>query len=412
MPIDAERISNDIDALARFSECDVTVGHSRPTFSRSWARARDYVIEQAQAIGCSHRIDAAGNVHIRHEALPWDAKVWLSGSHIDSVPTGGKYDGVVGIVCALEVLRAAHESGNRALPLELILFAEEEGTTFGLGMLGSRAWVGALNEEQLAGVRNASGQSYLEAGAAHSVRPDRLGDERLRDGMYLGFIEVHVEQGAALWNNNAPIAIVSAIVGRRQYRCTITGVANHAGSTSMSDRKDALVGAATCMLQLEGIANGLGDEAVLTVGQIACKPNAINVIPAEVTFTIDFRSPSAELLRAGEDKIRHVIPQTCARRGLSHAIEITENAAPIDMNPPLCDRLENAVRTLGIAAPRTASGALHDAAILAPFVPTAMLFVASRDGISHNPAEFSRAEDIATAARVLYEMVISSGEPA
>nr|MBA3273330.1 2-oxo-4-hydroxy-4-carboxy-5-ureidoimidazoline decarboxylase [Chthoniobacterales bacterium] len=410
MPIDAARISNDIETIASFSECDVSIGHSRPTFSASWTRARDYVIAQARAIGCIHRIDAAGNVHIRSESLPSDAIVWLSGSHIDSVPTGGKYDGVVGIICALEVLRAAHESGRRDLPLELIIFAEEEGTTFGLGLLGSRAWVGSLDAGQLSAGRNAIGQNYLEAGAALGVRPDHLEAERLSDGTYFGFVEVHIEQAPAMWNAGVPLAVVTAIAGRRQYRCTITGVANHAGSTSMSDRKDALVGAATCMLQLEGIANGLGGGTVLTVGRIECKPNAINVIPSEVTFTIDFRSPSDVLLHAGEEKIRHVIQQTCCRRGLSHTIDVTENAPPINMNALLCDRLEKAANTLGISAPRTVSGALHDAAILAPIIPTAMLFVASKDGISHNPAEFSRAEDIAAAARVLYEVVSSTGK--
>lgn len=404
MPIDAERIFADIEAIACCSECDASIGHSRPTFSPAWARARDYVIDQARTIGCNHRIDAAGNVHIRLESVDWNTPVWLSGSHLDSVPTGGKYDGVVGVVCCLEALRAAREDGV-SLPVELVIFAEEEGTTFGLGMLGSRAWVGEVDAAELATVRNAVGQNYLQAGAGYGVQPEGFATDRFHHANYRGAIEVHVEQGCGLWDRNLPMAVVTAIAGRRQYRCTINGVANHAGSTSMSDRRDALVAAATCMLQLEGVANGLGNGTVLTVGQIACKPNAINVIPAEVTFSIDFRSPESVLLDAGDDKIHHVIRQTCDRRKLTYHIECTEEKPAVGMDVGVCDRLRRAANSLGIESTDAVSGALHDAAVLATHVPTAMLFVASRDGISHNPAEFSRADHIADVARVLYRAV-------
>jgi allantoate deiminase len=208
-----------------------------------------------------------------------------------------------------------------------------------------------------------------------------------------------------MWNRGQQVAVVTAIAGRRQYKCLIEGVANHAGSTSMHDRKDALVAASTCVLQLEGVANGLdgggGGGAVVTVGRMHVKPNAINVIPAHVEFTIDFRTPSNDMLAAGDEKIRQVLKQVCDRRGVAHAIESTENAPAVEMDLHVCARLQRSAKRLNIPVTSAVSGALHDAAILAPHLPTAMVFVASRGGISHNPAEFSRVEDVSLAAQII-----------
>ena len=404
MPISVERIRADIDAVARFSESPG--GADRPTFSPAWREARDYVIAQARLAGCKVRVDAAGNVHARPESIAWDAPVWLSGSHLDTVPCGGNYDGVAGVVAPLEVLRAAQDDNVTAPPLELVIFAEEEGTTFGLGMLGSRAWVGELSQQQLATFRNARGESYVEAGAAHEVRPSLLIEDAFNRRHYFGFVELHIEQGPGMWNAGVPLAVVTAIAGRKQYHVMLRGVANHAGSTSMADRKDALAAAAVCILQLEGLANGLGDGTVITVGRIACRPNAINVIPADVEFTIDFRSPSNAVLTDGDTQIRQRIAQVCARRGIEQTIEQTENAPAVQMDADLCAKLSRACAEIAGSTATTVSGALHDAAILAPHLPTAMLFVPSRDGISHNPAEFSRVEDVALAASVLRELVM------
>jgi allantoate deiminase len=404
MPISEDRIRADIEAIARFTATP-GAGADRPTFAPQWAAARDYVIAQAASAGCKTRVDAAGNVHARHASIPWEAPVWLSGSHLDSVPHGGDFDGVAGVVIPLEILRAASADSRSALPLELVLFAEEEGTTFGLGMLGSRGWTGGLATRELEGVRNAAGLSYVEAGIDFGVRPSMLLEDKLDARRYFGLIEAHIEQGPGMWARGERVAVVTAIAGRRQYKVQIRGVANHAGSTSMQDRKDALVAAATCILQLEGTANGIGDNTVATVGRIHARPNAINCIPAEVDFTIDFRSPSNETLDEGDARIRKLIAQTCDRRGLTHAIEQTESAPAVEMDLRLCERLKRSAAKLGVEAPPAVSGALHDAAVVAPHLPTAMLFIPSRDGISHNPAEFSRIEDVALAARVIEGVV-------
>ncbi len=400
MQIDPQRIRSDIATIARFTETP-GAGATRPTFSDAWRQARDYVIEQAKNIGCQIRIDAFGNVHARPSTLSWDTRAWLCGSHIDTVPHGGDYDGVAGIVIALEILRA-----DPSAPLELILFAEEEGPTFGLGMMGSRGWVGELADDPLTNLRNKQGQNYLQAGAPHGVDPNRFASDRINPAHYRGLIEVHIEQGPGMWKNDQPIAVVRAIAGRRQYRCTLHGVANHAGSTTMADRHDALAGAATLILQFEGIARGLSPEAVMTVGRINCKPNAVNVIPDEVEFTLDFRAPENELLQRGHEQIQEQITTVASKRGLRCELVQTEDQPAVAMSGDIRRELTRAsAKHLGHPAPITVSGALHDSAIIAPHVPTAMLFVASKDGISHNPAEFSRVEDIALAARIVSDVV-------
>ena len=405
MPIRADRIQRDVEAIAGFTATPGE-GASRPTFSPEWRAARDYVAEQLHACGCEVRVDAAGNLHARPAGLPWDRPAWLSGSHVDTVPNGGDFDGVVGVVVPLELLRAAAEEGRDDFPLELVVFAEEEGTTFGLGMLGSRAWVGTSDVDALSAARNDADESYLRAGAPHGVRADDVAAERVRREHYLGMVEVHIEQGASLWRSGGRVAIVDAIAGRRQYRARLEGRANHAGSTAMADRHDALAGAAELVLALEALAPELSPRAVATVGQIACRPNAINVIPGEVELTIDFRDPDNAVLDEAHRRIEALVAQTAARRGLTSLLDWSEALPAETLDAGICERLEAAAQRIGIGPlPRAASGALHDAAILAPFLPTAMLFVASREGVSHNPSEHSRYGDIATAAEVLWELV-------
>src|SRR4051812_48940503 len=197
MGVNVERIRADIEAIARCTETPGN-GATRPTFSRAWGEARAYVIAQAEGAGCEVRTDAAGNIHARPESLGWDTPAWLVGSHIDTVPHGGNYDGVTGVVVGMELLRSALEDGINAAHIEMIAFAEEEGPTFGLGMLGSRAWTGELSPQRLSDLRNASGQTYLQAGAPFGVNASRLADDGLHRERYRGLIEVHIEQGPGM----------------------------------------------------------------------------------------------------------------------------------------------------------------------------------------------------------------------
>jgi len=402
MRIDSDRILRDIEAIGAITE--TPGGCSRPTFTAAWRAARDYVIDEAGRAGCAVRVDAFGNVHMRPSGVPWESRCWLTGSHVDTVPNGGKFDGVVGVVVGLEILRAAHEAG-RTLPMELCMFAEEEGTTFGLGMLGSRAWAGTLSVEQLSRAMNGDAASFLQAGAAHGVDPSHMPADRLDGSRYCGMIEVHVEQGPAMWERGIPVALVTAVNGRRQLMCTIRGVANHAGSTPMEYRFDALAAAGACIVELERLPREF-EQAVCTVGRIEARPNAVNVIADEVMFTIDFRSRSERTLADGAARMKSSLGTICDRRGVKLELREYEHLPPVRFDARVCDRIRAAAGQVGLTAlAETTSGALHDAVILAPFVPSAMVFVASKDGVSHNPAEFSRAEDITLAARIVGQAV-------
>lgn len=426
--ISAQRIAADIEAIAGFSESPPEVGYSRPTFTPAWKAARDYVIRQAETAGAEHIIDAAGNVHIRHRSVGWERPVWLSGSHIDSVPSGGKYDGVMGVVIPLEILRVRPD-----LPLELVVFCEEEGTTFNLGMIGSRAWTGAVDVATLERLTNRDGQTVVEAGAPYGLDPDRLRaaaaaepeaaapaegkaaapgavpwTDRIDPQRYIGLVEVHAEQGVSLWDAGVPLAAVDRINGRRQFEITVTGEANHAGSTGMQGRRDALVGAAEMVAAIEALGLELDAElahSVCTVGKLAVAPGAANVIPGEAGFSVDMRGQQEELLERGETTLRERLAEIARRRGLEVRIARSEHIAPSPLSSNIGVALQSAAAELGLEIPIRPSGALHDAAIVAEHVPTAMVFVASRGGISHNPEEFSASDDIAQAAAVLLRMI-------
>jgi allantoate deiminase len=221
-------------------------------------------------------------------------------------------------------------------------------------------------------------------------------------------IETHVEQGPALWNAGVPVAVVTAIAGRRQYQCSLTGEANHAGATGMGDRRDALAGTAQAVISLESLGRTLDQEekhTVITVGRLDVQPNAVNVIPGKVVFSIDFRARSNEGLARGDLHVRKLAQEIAESRGLALELSCTEEVPAVPLDPAVCARLREAAWRLEMELPETVSGALHDTAILAPLLPAAMLFVASRGGISHNPSEFSRIDDIASAARIVAEAV-------
>ncbi|MEM7576767.1 MAG: 2-oxo-4-hydroxy-4-carboxy-5-ureidoimidazoline decarboxylase [Planctomycetota bacterium] len=405
MAIDAKRLQSDIEAIARCT-ASPGAGATRPTMSPAWAEARSYVIAEAETLGCDVRVDAAGNVHARPSAIGWETPVWLVGSHLDSVPHGGDFDGVVGVVLALELLRSAADEGRNDLPVELMVFAEEEGPTFGLGMLGSRAWVGELTAAELSQLRNTDGANYLEAGDPFGVDAERLDQDGLDPSVYRGLIELHIEQGPGLWRRDRRLGVVRAIAGRRQFEVSVEGEANHAGATAMGDRRDALAGAAEVALALESLVSSLDPDAVMTVGRFDVEPNAINVVPGRARLTIDFRAPADDVLVAGEERLREAIHAIAARRRLTATIDRTEAIPARPMSSELVETLKNqADRVTGTEVPVMMSGALHDAAVVAPFLPSVMLFVPSRDGISHNPAEFSRIEDVAAAACVVESFV-------
>jgi allantoate deiminase len=396
--IQIERIKQDIETIAAFTQTPGN-GATRPTFTKEWAQARDYIATQAKLADCEVHLHPSGNLHARPKSLRPNTPAFLSGSHIDTVPHGGNYDGVAGVVSALEILRSANDDSWR-IPLELIIFAEEEGPTFGVGMLGSRAWTGDLRAEDLAKLKNAGGETYLEAGLPSGVDPNSLAKNLLNPQNYRAFIEIHIEQGPGMWQRDQRLAVVRAIAGRHQLRAEIIGQANHAGATSMTDRRDALAGASEIIVGLEALAKSISPETVITVGRVEVQPNAVNVIPEKVEFTIDLRAPDTESIAKALEGVKPLFKEKLGARGLKFAVTETEAISPCPMDPGLCSRLAELA-----SAPMTVSGALHDSAVIARHVPTVMLFVPSKDGISHNSAEFSRVEDIAAAASLVEKFI-------
>jgi allantoate deiminase len=411
MPISVERIKTDLAAIARFSDppapgAGPATGVNRASFSPAWRKARDYIAAAAEATGCRVRIDAAGNLHARPTAISWEAPAWMSGSHLDTIPNGGNYDGVVGVIAALEALRAAREDLKIAIPLELVVWSASEGITFGLGMLGSRAATGELGVDQLVTLKNSIGQSFLEAGAGHGVSPQNLAADKLKPSSVVGFIEIHAEEGPSLWNLGVSVGCVTEMTGRRHYRCELVGQAGHAGTTPMKDRVDALAGAAEAIVLLERLAAEMGNYALITVGQIGVKPNAINRVAEKVTFAIDMRCPRMPMLASGDQAIRKNLDKIVERRKLKMRLDVTESQPVVELDKRVSAKMRRAAAARQIESiADTPCGTFHDAAVLVPHVPSGLLLVPSREGISHGPDEFTPPEDIATAVAILMETV-------
>ncbi len=377
--------------LARFSEDQDS---TRRTFlSPPMHDCHQEIARWMEPLGISFRIDAAGNFHAVYPATKPDAPRLLIGSHLDTVPNAGAYDGVLGVVLAISLLE---ELQGRRLPfgLEVVGFSEEEGVRFGTPFIGSRALVGTL-DEKLLNVCDAQGISVREAIANFGLNPKEIAQAELGRNI-LGYLEFHIEQGPVLEKLNQPLAAVEAIAGQSRQEFTFYGRANHAGTTPMSLRCDAIAGAAEWIGAVERIAQA-HPGLVATVGKIEAKPGAANVIAGAARLTLDVRHGSDDIrLRAVESLIRHAC-EIAARRGLSVRQNTLLNQPAVTMNPFLTDEIEKAIPDAGCKPHRMVSGAGHDAMILATRVPAAMIFLRTPGGVSHDPAESVAAEDVERA---------------
>jgi hydantoinase/carbamoylase family amidase len=332
--------------------------------------------------------------------------VVMSGSHIDAVPSAGRFDGVVGVVGALEVARVLAE--NRVAlkhPYEVVIYPEEEGTRFGAVLTGSKAWVGDLGVQQLADMKDRHGTSYLEAMEAYGFKAAGLERQRFQTGRAKAVLELHIEQSVVLEECGVQIGVVTTITGIRGFEVTLRGVANHAGATPMDRRQDALAGAAEIMLALERLAPTLGPHTVCTVGKIACSPGARNVIPGEVRFSIDFRD-----IAGLDGKWAEVEPQIRAlasARRLAMDIRPTSSSEPVALSPTIQDVLERVCAGRGLSSMRMPSGAVHDAQVMARLADTGMIFIPSRGGRSHCPEEYSEPAQVEQGVNVLLDTVMA-----
>jgi allantoate deiminase len=404
LSISIDRLWQDIETLATFSAGGE--GVNRLTFSEEDRAARAYLRGQMTAAGLEVVEIPPGVTLARYRPAASSGPVVMSGSHIDAVPSAGRFDGIVGVVGALEVARVLAE--NRVAlkhPYEVVIYPEEEGTRFGAVLTGSKAWVGGLSLRQLAGMKDRHGTSYLEAMEGYGLQAADLERQRFQPGRAKAVLELHIEQSVVLEEGGVQIGVVTAITGIRGFEVTLRGVANHAGATPMDRRQDALAGAAEVILALERLASTLGPQTVCTVGQIACSPGACNVIPGEVRFSIDFRD--IEGLDGKWAEVEPRIRALASARRLAMDIRPTSTSEPVALSPTIQDVLEHACAGRGFSHMRMPSGAVHDAQVMAPLVDTGMIFIPSRGGRSHCPEEYSEPAQVERGANVLLDGVMA-----
>lgn len=379
----------------------------RAYLTPAYAAAQRAIAGWMQEAGMTTRTDAACNLVGRYEG--WrDGPPLILGSHIDSVKDAGRYDGPLGVMLGIEAVAALHAAGKRApFPIEIYAFGDEEGSRFPTAMLTSRAVAGTLDPRAL-DVSDAKGISLDEA-----LAPFELSDLRFaeaRHGGALAYLEAHIEQGPVLEAEGLPIGVVTGIAAQLRYLVIVTGMAGHAGTTTMPLRRDALAGAAEMLLAIERIARNDASDLVATVGRIEAAPGVPNVIPGRVTFTVDIRSGNEARRDGAAQAILAEIASVAERRGLEVSTEQTNDLAASPCDPALTDLLEASVVAEGVGPFRLVSGAGHDAMIMAALCPTAMLFIRCAQGISHNPAEQVQPEDADIALRAMLGFIERLGE--
>jgi len=393
--------------LARFSE---DVGSIRRTFLCSLMRdCHRELASWVAPFGVISRVDAVGNLRMFYPAAEPDAPRLFIGSHLDTVPNAGAYDGILGVVLAVALLSAVHDR-RFSFAIEVVGFSEEEGVRFGTPFIGSRALVGSLDEETLCR-HDAQGISIREAITNFGLNPEEIAQAAMHEDV-LAYIEFHIEQGPMLENAGRPLAVVEAIAGQSRLEFTFVGHANHAGTTPMNVRHDALATAAEWICTVERHAQTTSG-LVATVGAIQAKPGAGNVIAGETRLSLDVRHPSDEARNAAVDYFVRQAEDIATRRGLGAKWNVLMDQLAVPMDPFLVKQVELAIGKTGCAPYRMVSGAGHDAMILAEKIPSAMIFLRTPGGISHDPAESVDVGDVAKAIESglhLLEQLASSSE--
>ena len=365
------------------------------------AAALDALAGWMRGAGMTVRRDAMANLIGRYEGETPGAKALVTGSHIDSVRNGGRYDGPLGIMLGIDVVEVLHATGRR-LPfaIEVVAFGDEEGSRFPASMSCSRVIAGTLDATAL-DMRDAEGVSVAEALAAFGGDPDRIAGAARKPEEVLAFLETHIEQGPVLEAEGLPLGVVTAIAAQKRLMVKIVGTAGHAGTTPMNLRRDPGPAAAECMLALERICRAGTDGLVGTVGRMTALPGAFNVIPGTIEFSMDVRAETSATRDAAVDAITAEIRAIAGARGLTAEIRLMQALAESPCDPSLMGLLDEALTDLSLPARRLPSGAGHDAMVMADLCPVAMLFVRCEGGISHNPAEAVAEADCALAARAM-----------
>ena len=363
-------------------------------------KAADLVAGWMREAGMAARIDAAGSVVGRYKAGDGGMQTLMLGSHIDTVRDAGRFDGALGVVTAIEVVRTAFRSGKRfPFAIEVVAFGDEEGVRFASTLGGAKALAGRFDLKALDEIGE-DGVSRRAALKAFGCNPSRLSEEAISPDRSLGYVEVHIEQGPVLEQEGLPVGIVTAIDGVTRATVEVEGIAGHAGTVPMTMRHDALAASAEMLTAVENRARSRSN-LVATAGKIDVPGSAVNTIPGRTRFTLDVRSPSDQERISAVDDIKRLVAAIAQRRGVTAKISIGHEVPAAICDGRLSDQLAQAVGALGIAPRLLPSGAGHDAMAFDKVIPFAMLFVRCRGGVSHNPAEFASPDDIDVAARVL-----------
>ncbi|WP_336036222.1 M20 family metallo-hydrolase [Halobacterium yunchengense] len=395
--IDTDRFRERFEAYAEFGATDAG-GLHRLALSDADRRARDRFVEDLRDAGLDVRIDELGNVFGRYEAGDPDAAPVLVGSHLDSQPYGGRFDGQLGVLTALEAVQAIAESPVEPdRPVEVVNWTNEEGTRFQPSMMGSSGYVGYEPVEELLDATDRDGVSVRE----ELERIGYDGDapcEPPEAGVH-SFLELHVEQGPVLDDEGVPVAIVDGVYGLSWLRVTVDGEANHAGPTPMHDRSDALAAATDAIREVNRLPQQLSADAVATVGELAVEPNSINVIPARAEFTVDLRSYDDDAVDRGVERVEAEVAAACDRHGADYEVERVSRHHSLSFSDRVRDAADRGVAAAGVDARHLVSGAGHDAQHLQTLTDAGMLFVPSVDGYTHTEAEYTEWADCVAGAR-------------
>lgn len=399
-----ERLLAHIEALAQYGGGE-DGGVSRLAFTAIEQKANDYIIQLMQNAGMDVKIDAIGNIIGTYTATVSDKTLapLVTGSHIDTVPNGGKYDGALGVLAAIEAVQSiAEQQLELARPLQVVSFKDEEGARFGVGLLGSKAASGNFDSQVLEQT-DAEHVSIRQAMLSQGLQPDRLSEAEMAPPH--AYIELHIEQGRVLEMEDLPVGIVTGIAGPLWFEVTLQGMAEHAGATPMHLRKDALVCASKIIVEIEKIAARF-EGSVATVGKLQIAHAGINVIPGTVSFTCDLRHVDENVRNLVEEAIQKVIAATCAQMDIQYDVKLLQRVKPVLADQQLIAHIAQTIEQKGLRAFQLSSGAGHDAMLMASKCPVAMIFVRNKLGISHNPLEYVSSQDIEIAAEVLQNTLI------
>ncbi|WP_026695340.1 hydantoinase/carbamoylase family amidase [Peribacillus kribbensis] len=406
--VSKERLNNHINQLGEIGKTS-DHGVQRLALSNEDKEARYIVTEWMKNAGLTVSHDHFGNLIGRKEGSDPSLPPVMIGSHIDSVRNGGKFDGTIGVLAGIEIVKSITDAHIiHKHPIEVVAFCEEEGSRFNDGLFGSRGMVGKITQQDLKKVDDHN-QSRYEAlkTFGFGINPDQMEDSIRTIGEIKHYFELHIEQGPYLEKSGHAIGIVDGIAGPVWSTVKLTGEAGHAGTVPMELRKDPLVGAAEVILAVENLCKGDSDAPTVgTVGRISAFPGGNNIIPESVEFSLDIRDIDVERRSRVIQRIEKKIQEVSRSRNLEYKIEKYVDALPVQCSHHLVQSLKQSCRNLGIDAPLMVSGAGHDAMLLAEITEVAMVFVRCRHGISHSPKEWADIEDIIIGTEVLYETVL------